>query len=853
MPLTVSTLFVGAGPAGLGPLVWAAQHGVLARVAQEGLVVVDRSSHIGAGALVDHAIGSDTLAETFIECLADGAEPRLMALRDHEATLQLATYAGGAAPLPVAAAFMAVLGSTMHEILLSHRAVVLLEHDADHSRRSSDGKWITRVVGRDGRTQDIASERLILATGADQRLEDVAHERIGSRKLLPALADKLMLSGDVLAHGGGARVAARLAGNDSPKIAIIGSSHSAMASANVVLSQDTNIRLGREAVSLLHRRPLRIYYPTVEAAQAEGYTDFNERDVCPRTRRLFRLAGFRLSARELARRVLGVGNAPEEPRVRLCRLSGSDDDAKAWDVLDEADLVIAALGYRPRALRLLDSTGSTIELGAHAARGAALVDRECRVLDVWQEPVEGVFALGLAAGFVPWGAMGGEPSFRGQTNGLWLWQNDIGAMIVQQCLRRRSDRARRRVARLHAAVIVGTRPEAIKLAPVILALRDTAGVTVSTWCTGQHPEWAPRTLGYFGLNPDRTIESTDTGSGLSRLAGTLLLGLQAALQEARPDVVIVQGDTASAFMGTLAAGYAGIPVVHVEAGLRSGDRRTPFPEEAHRRGIAQFTALHCAPTEVAADHLRREGIDARDILLCGNTVIDALHHTMQAMPASEFEVAEDGSELPLLLLTCHRRESWGAGFISICAAMRRIAQRGDSRIVFVLHPNPALALVASRMLSSIPSVKLIPPQGYPQFVGLMRQAAVILTDSGGVQEEATALGIPLMVLRENTERPEALAAPHARIVGTKEADIVAAVAALLDDPETLSAPRVPSTVYGDGHAARRIAEVIVQRWKGSDRRARASADAPATPSAVPATAQINAAAAARALREPLSA
>jgi UDP-N-acetylglucosamine 2-epimerase (non-hydrolysing) len=574
----------------------------------------------------------------------------------------------------------------------------------------------------------------------------------------------------------------------------------------------------------------------VEAAQAEGYTDFSAQDLCPRTGRLFRLAGFRLEARELARRVLGIGNALSEPRVRLCRLSepkndalyDANDEAKAWDALNEADLVIAALGYRPRALRLLDSNGQAITLAAHGARGAALVDQECRVLDGSGQPVDGVLALGLAAGFVPGGPMGGEPSFRGQTNGLWLWQNDIGAMVMQTSLPTRAAGARRRVGRLRVAVIVGTRPEAIKLAPVILAMRDTAGVTVSTWCTGQHSEWAPRTLGYFGLKPDRTIGMTDTGNGLARLGGTLLLGLQAAFQEERPDVVIVQGDTASAFMGTLAAGYARIPVVHVEAGLRSGDRGMPFPEEAHRRAIAQFAALHCAPTEAAADHLRREGIDERDILVCGNTVIDALNHTLKTLPARK-SAAERSAELPRLLLTCHRRENWGAGFVGICVAMRRIAQRGDCQIVFVLHPNPALARVASRMLGSLPNIELIAPQGYPDFIRLMTEANVILTDSGGVQEEATALGTPLLVLRENTERPEALWTEHAKIVGTREADIVAAVAALLDDRARLFAPREPSTVYGDGHAARRIADAVARRWTGSDRRASAWVDAVGNP------------------------
>jgi UDP-N-acetylglucosamine 2-epimerase len=819
--LSVKMLFVGAGPAGLAPLVWAAQHGMLARVAVEGLAVVERSSHLGAGGLCEHAIGSDTLAETFLECLADGSEPRLVALRDHEATLRLAAYTGGSAPLPIVAAFLSVLGNTMQQILLSCGAMVLMEHEAEQSRQLSDGKWCTRVIGPEGQTQDIVSERLVLATGAEQLINDIAHERIGERALLPALADRVMLSREALAHGGAARIATRLAGCSDPKVAIIGSSHSALASANLLLAKDTNIGFAKDAISLLHRRALRVFYPSIEDALADGYADFDADDVCPRTHRLFRLAGFRLEARDLARQALGIGNAPPEPRLRLCALTGANGHLEAWRILDEADLVIVALGYRPRALRLLDSRGQMIPLAAHAARGAALVDRECRVIDASRNPVSGVLALGLAAGFVPKGAMGGEPSFKGQTNGLWLWQNDIGAMIMQTCLRERSARPRRKIPRLHAVLIVGTRPEAIKLAPVTLAMRATAGITASIWCTGQHAQWAPMTLSFFGLRPERIIETTDTGNGLARLGGTLLLGLHAAILEVRPDIVVVQGDTSSAFAGAVAAAYAGIPVVHVEAGLRSGDRRMPFPEEAHRRAIAQFTALHCAPTEAAANHLREEGIDERDILLCGNTVIDALNYTRQIVPASQSVLRRASPNRPLLLLTCHRRESWGAVFIGICSAMRRLAQRGDCEIVFVLHPNPALADIAINMLSALPSIDLVAPLGYPDFVRLMTQAAVILTDSGGVQEEATALGTPLLVLRDKTERPEALSTGHARIIGTKEEGIVAAVAALLDDHAALSAPHVPSTVYGDGHAARRIVEAITNRWQGSDRRLRA--------------------------------
>jgi UDP-N-acetylglucosamine 2-epimerase len=836
LSLSVKLLFVGGGPAGLAPLIWAARNGALAQIASQGIAIVERGSDLGAGALRDHAIGSDTLAETFLECLADGPEPRLCALRSHEAAVRIRAFSGGSAPLPLVATFLDVLGRTMQEILQDVGATILTSHEAEQSHQLPDGRWRTRIIGPEGLTRDIVSERLVLATGAEQQIEDIDAERIDGRALFPALRSKIMLSGEALAHGGGLRIAMRLAGRPDPKVAIIGGSHSALASANLLLANDTGIAFSEGGLSLLHRRPLRIFYPSVTDALAEGYTDFTADDLCPKTQRLYRLAGFRLEARELAKRVMGVGGAAAEPRVKLCTLSGTGTQSDPWRVLHEADLVIAAMGYRPRALRLLDSDGRPILLAAHAARAAPLVDGECRVIDQSQIPIPGVFALGLAAGFVPRGKiLGGEPSFRGQTNGLWLWQNDIGAIIIRNCRGERAPAQRRRTPRSNVAVVVGTRPEAIKLAPVVLEMRNSTGITASIWCTGQHAQWAPLTLSYFGLKPDRIIESTETGNGLSRLGGTLLLGLQAAIAETRPDVIVVQGDTSSAFMGAMAAAYAGVPVVHVEAGLRSGSRRTPFPEEPHRCAIAHFTALHCAPTEIALNHLRQEGIAPEDIVVSGNTVIDALHYVRQTVSAKPEVLSRTRPDRPLVLMTCHRRENWGAVFVGICLAVRQIGERGDCDLVFVLHPNPVLADIAINMLSGIASIHLVAPLGYPDFVQLLTHASLILTDSGGIQEEATALGAPLLILRENTERPEALSTGNARIIGIRQENIVAAVNALLADPAALAASRKPSTVYGDGHAARRIVEAISHRWKGSERRA--------------ANAYINTAAAPRASKE----
>ena len=361
-------------------------------------------------------------------------------------------------------------------------------------------------------------------------------------------------------------------------------------------------------------------------------------------------------------------------------------------------------------------------------------------------------------------------------------------------------------------LVVGTRPEAIKLAPVALALQATEGLTSAIWCTGQHPRWAPEMLAYFGLRPQRELVGSDGTSDLARLGGTLLIALQAALAEERPDVVVVQGDTSSAFAGALAAAYAGIPLVHVEAGLRSGNPRTPFPEEAHRRAIAHFTDLHCAPTERAYRLLLEEGVGEHDVVLCGNTVIDALNHIRQAVPANDVIPGGICLDRKLVLLTCHRRESWGGPFSGICAAIRRIARRGDCDVVFVLHPNPSLSETATAILGDLEHVHLVPPLGYPDFAQLLGRAALILTDSGGVQEEASALGTPLLVLRETTERPEAVQAGSARLVGSNEEDIVTAATALLDDHADLKAMRVPCTLYGDGTAGRRIVDAIIERW-----------------------------------------
>lgn len=368
------------------------------------------------------------------------------------------------------------------------------------------------------------------------------------------------------------------------------------------------------------------------------------------------------------------------------------------------------------------------------------------------------------------------------------------------------------LSRLRVSLVIGTRPEAIKMAPVAIALGSLAEIEPLVWCTGQHAHWAPEMLAHFDLLPDREMLPPAGGQGLTQMASHLLAGMNASIQEDRPQVMVVQGDTLSAFTGALAAAYARIPLVHVEAGLRSGKRNDPFPEEAHRRAIAAFADLHCAPTDAAWQTLIGENFPEADVLLSGNTVIDALRWMQQNAPANDQMPSGIERGHPIVVVTCHRRENWGARYQSVCKAAGELARRGDCQVVFVTHPNPVLSDIAHALLDRQPRLRLMPPLSYPPFMQLLERAALVLTDSGGIQEEAAALGVPTLVLRDSTERPEGVTAGIAQLVGTAEADIVAAASRLLDDAPALFASRVPCDAYGDGRAAHRIAAAILDRW-----------------------------------------
>ncbi|WP_343527700.1 UDP-N-acetylglucosamine 2-epimerase (non-hydrolyzing) [Sphingomonas sp.] len=363
-------------------------------------------------------------------------------------------------------------------------------------------------------------------------------------------------------------------------------------------------------------------------------------------------------------------------------------------------------------------------------------------------------------------------------------------------------------------IIFGTRPEAIKLFPVIRALAESGGAPVRTCVTAQHRGMLDQVLGIAGLTPDHDLDLMEPGQSLDRLTARLLTGLGEVMDAERPAMVVVQGDTATAMAGALAAYYRKIPVAHVEAGLRSGDIYHPWPEEVNRRMIAPIAALHFAPTRTAADALLAEGIAAERVHVTGNSVIDALHWTRgriardPALAAGLDPVLADLAGKRIVLVTTHRRENFGDGMAAIARALRRIADREDVGILFPVHPNPNVLRVMDEVLGDTSGILRIDPLDYPHFVRALDAAHIVLTDSGGVQEEAPALGKPVLVMRETTERPEGVAAGTARLVGTDEDRIAAEVFALLDDPARYAAMARAHNPFGDGDTADRISRIM---------------------------------------------
>jgi len=370
-------------------------------------------------------------------------------------------------------------------------------------------------------------------------------------------------------------------------------------------------------------------------------------------------------------------------------------------------------------------------------------------------------------------------------------------------------------------IVFGTRPEAIKLCPLIWHLRTQPRIKTVVCVTGQHSDMLAQVLEVFRVEPDYNLALMTPAQTLYQSAARILSALEDVLQAEKPDVIVVQGDTTTTFCGALAAFYQKIPLAHVEAGLRTGDIRQPFPEEMNRVLTGRLATLHFAATKWAADNLYREGVCADSVWVTGNTGIDAVLHTVARLEAGEIQASVEpalDADKKLIVVTAHRRENFGIGLDGICAALRQLADRGDVQIVFPVHPNPAIQQGARKWLAGSGNIMLIEPLDYVSFINLMRRAYMIITDSGGIQEEAPSLGKPVLVLRKKTERPEAVAAGTVVLVGTDPAKIVAEASLLLDTPTVyLSRARLHNP-YGDGQARQRIGSELAQ-FVGEDARA----------------------------------
>lgn len=354
--------------------------------------------------------------------------------------------------------------------------------------------------------------------------------------------------------------------------------------------------------------------------------------------------------------------------------------------------------------------------------------------------------------------------------------------------------------------VVGTRPEAIKMAPVILALRAAPWAQVRVLATAQHRQMLDQVLEVFGIVPDVDMNIMRPNQTLPELTARLLGELDGVLADEQPDVLLVQGDTTTVMTAAMAAFYRRIAVGHVEAGLRTGDIQNPFPEEMNRLVAGRLSRWHFAPTAGSRDNLLREGFDPASVHVTGNTVIDALMNVVDRDLAPPVGVAEQER---LVLVTAHRRENFGAPFRGVCRAIRAVADgHDDVRILYPVHPNPNVSAVAHEVLANHPRITLCAPLDYLPFVAAMKRAYLILTDSGGVQEEAPALGKPVLVMRRETERPEAVAEGVVKLVGPDYDAIVTEAGRLLSDPVAYATMAKGVSPYGDGNAAQRIVSIL---------------------------------------------
>lgn len=372
--------------------------------------------------------------------------------------------------------------------------------------------------------------------------------------------------------------------------------------------------------------------------------------------------------------------------------------------------------------------------------------------------------------------------------------------------------------------VFGTRPEGIKLAPLIKTIEDRNIPLQSVVCvTGQHREMMQQVLDVFGIEPEYNLDIMKKDQSLFDVSARAIEGLEAVLKDVRPDLVLVQGDTTTAFIAGLAAFYAQVSLGHVEAGLRTGDKFNPFPEEMNRVLIGYLADLHFSPTAGARDNLLREGVEEKKIFITGNTGIDALLMTSRSLQSEEkrgiysryfldnYGLSFDKRSL---LVTMQRRESFGLEMENICQGIKETASKyQDAEIIFPVHPNPNVRRPVAAFLENLPNVFLIPPLDYPSLVFLMTKVKVILTDSGGIQEEAPSLGKPVLVMRKTTERPEGIEAGTAILVGTDKERIIEETSRLLDDSDAYEAMARAVNPYGDGKASERIVGIILDELK----------------------------------------
>jgi hypothetical protein len=433
------TIIVGAGPAGVGPLVSACRKNRLDELLDSRVLIVDAGDKLGVGAIGGYAIQSDTSADTLLESIEAG-DPRILdRVRATAVAREVETHRGSSLPLALVGAFLEQLGLALRAVVDAHPESAFYPRSTVREiRRLNGDEWLVSIDRHPKLTEQVIAHRVITACGGIQNREHALNSPIVEGYTLSGagLADRVMTSNTLLSKDGPQKAREFLKSNPRRTVTIIGGSHSAMSAAGTLLNL-SGLSFDPGAITILHNRPFRIFYPSREDALRDGYTDFGPQDFCPLTNRLYRLAGLRMESRTLARRVLGIGNAEPEPRVRLIPLDRSQPlPRESQDAIENAGLIITAFGYRPATPAFFDAAGDPIALQSDDASAALpLVDTQCRVLDRAGNILPNVYGVGLASGFRYTGALGGEPSFTGQTNGLWLYQNDIGDMLRRQMIR----------------------------------------------------------------------------------------------------------------------------------------------------------------------------------------------------------------------------------------------------------------------------------------------------------------------------------------------------------------------------------------------------------------------------------